>query len=897
MMKKITLLFLFLLTTSFGYSQILETFDPAPAVGVWISNPGEPMTTVEVVDATVDFATYGKVGRMVTDATSVPWQNAILTMTAFKIDITTTKTITADVYYVGGAIDILGKLAGGVEVNGAHPGTGWSLVTWDFTGLTGEYNTISFFPLRDGTGWIGTGGSTDVREVWIDNISAPAGNAIAAEITDEAPIPTNDSADVISVYSDTYTSNYTVLNPGWGQSTSMSEIQINTNNTLKYANLNYQGIEYASSNVSTMEYVHLDYYTEDATALEFFLIAGGENAYNIAANEGITTGQWVGIDIELSTAYPDRDLTEAFQFKTVGNGTIYLDNLYFWKAPTDPLTDATLSDLQVDGATISDFGSGTTDYDYALSPGTTVIPQITTATPTNTNVTSVTMNQATVLPGDATVVVLSEDGTVTETYTISFIFEGPATAAPTPPARDAANVISFYSDAYTDTTIDDFDFGLCGASPAVAEVMIAGNATQQWLGQGCQGISIETNRINASTFTNLHFDFFTDDAIDGAVFNLKLVDWAGNATDAGSTGLEVVFNAGTSTKLIGNEWVSVDVDITSLGGMVLGNLERGDIAQIHISSNLPNAWYDNLYLYKEVYVPGTCSDGIMNQDETGIDCGGTISGCAPCSGLPTVAAPTPPARAAADVISFYSDAYTDTTIDDFDFGLCDGGVPNLAVSEVMIAGNPTQNYLKPGCQGVDIQLNRIDASTFTNLHFDFFTDDAIDGAVFNLKLVDWAGNATDAGSTGLEVVFNAGTSTKLIGNEWVSVDVDITSLGGMVLGNLERGDIAQIHISSNLPNAWYDNLYLHKDTTLGINNFEIEGLTAYPNPTNNHWVISTKDQIINSIEVFNVLGKRVLSVQPNALSAKVDASSLSPGMYISTITTELGTTSRKLIKN
>ena len=470
----------------------------------------------------------------------------------------------------------------------------------------------------------------------------------------------------------------------------------------------------------------------------------------------------------------------------------------------------------------------------------------------------------------------------------------PAIAAPTPPIRDAADVISIYSDAYTNVTIDDFDLGLCGVSPAVAEETIGGNLTQHYLGAGCQGISIENNRIDVSQFKRLHFDFFTDETdLIGKVFNIKLVDWAGNPTEAGSTGLEVNFNNGTSPAIVTGSWVSVDVDISAISGLVSGNLTRSDIAEIHITSNLPNAWYDNIYFYDKI-TPGTCSDGIMNQDETGIDCGGTISGCTPCTGPPTVAAPIPPNRVAADVISIYSDAYTDITIDDFDFGLC-GSTP--AASEVTISGNLTQNYLGAGCQGISMETNRIDASAFTHLHFDFFTNEvSLIGKVFNIKLVDWAGNPTEAGSTGLEVNFNDGTSPAIVTGSWVSVDVDITSLGGMIGGNLTRSDVAQIHITSNLPNAWYDNLYLHKNTTLGIKDYEIEGLTVYPNPTRNSWNISTKNEIINLIEIFNVLGKSVISLRPNSITVNIDASNLATGMYFSKISTDSGTSTRKLIK-
>ena len=209
------------------------------------------------------------------------------------------------------------------------------------------------------------------------------------------------------------------------------------------------------------------------------------------------------------------------------------------------------------------------------------------------------------------------------------VIGGPMVSAPTPPAREPGDVISIYSDAYADVVIDDFDFGLCGFSPAVAEEMIAGNPTQRYLGEGCQGINFENNRIDASAFTHLHFDFYTDETyVIDKVFNLKLVDWAGNETEAGATGLEVNFNAGTNPAMIAGAWVSVDVDITVFGPLVIGNLTTSDLAQIHITSNLPNAWYDNLYLYKGESLLETCNDGVMNQDETGIDCGGAM--CPAC---------------------------------------------------------------------------------------------------------------------------------------------------------------------------------------------------------------------------------------------------------------------------
>jgi PKD repeat protein len=84
--------------------------------------------------------------------------------------------------------------------------------------------------------------------------------------------------------------------------------------------------------------------------------------------------------------------------------------------------------------------------------------------------------------------------------------------------------------------------------------------------------------------------------------------------------------------------------------------------------------------------------------------------------------------------------------------------------------------------------------------------------------------------------------------------------------------------------------------SLSTKDFQIEGLSTHPNPTTNAWNISTKNQVIKYIEVFNILGSRVITLSPNSLKATIDASSLNSGMYITKISTELGTQTKKLIK-
>ena len=186
------------------------------------------------------------------------------------------------------------------------------------------------------------------------------------------------------------------------QATQTTEFQIDGNNTLEYANLNYQGFEYSTTDVTAMEYVHLDYYTDDATALNFSVISDGkENAYTIP----VVTGSWQSIDISMSE-YTVADLTQAIQFKTEGDGTVYLDNLYFWKAPT--VAGTQLADLTVDGSSIADFGASKTSYSVELPFGTTTVPTV-AATTADTNASAV-VTAATSIPGTTTIAITAQDG-------------------------------------------------------------------------------------------------------------------------------------------------------------------------------------------------------------------------------------------------------------------------------------------------------------------------------------------------------------------------------------------------------------------------------------------------------------------------------------------------------
>jgi hypothetical protein len=73
-------------------------------------------------------------------------------------------------------------------------------------------------------------------------------------------------------------------------------------------------------------------------------------------------------------------------------------------------------------------------------------------------------------------------------------------------------------------------------------------------------------------------------------------------------------------------------------------------------------------------------------------------------------------------------------------------------------------------------------------------------------------------------------------------------------------------------------------------------IMAYPNPSENRVTISSKFKIINTVTLYDVLGKEVLTLQPNGLSTMIDISNFATGMYIAKISTGSGATNLRLMK-
>ena len=189
----------------------------------------------------------------------------------------------------------------------------------------GVYNTFVIIMTR----YVTTAGIS-----YLDNIdySTPAEVIIPDAPTTAPSAPTYAASEVISIFSDEYTSPEGInLNPNWGQATVVTEETIADNTVLKMASLDYQGIEITPAlDLSAKTKLHLDYFTGDSTNLSFFLISPGPQEKGYELDVTTTPGEWNSIDIDLSHFSDVVDLSDVFQLKVVGNGTVYFDNIFFF---------------------------------------------------------------------------------------------------------------------------------------------------------------------------------------------------------------------------------------------------------------------------------------------------------------------------------------------------------------------------------------------------------------------------------------------------------------------------------------------------------------------------------------------------------------------------------------
>jgi hypothetical protein len=340
-----------------------------------------------------------------------------------KLDFTTHSGFKLKVYSSTAGYNVLVKLedkanpAINTEVSrtttvGANA---WEELTFPFAGSeSGKYDKIIlFFQLNTNT----------TATYYIDDFAYYGSGSGATSPTTAAPTPpARDANDVISIFSNAYT-NITGIdyNPNWGQATVTTTIDIAGNATLKYAGLNYQGTDFSGNaqDVAAMEFLHIDYWTANSTALNASIISTGPSEKAKALTVP-TNGNWTSIDIPLSEFTPPVNLANIIQLKFDGNGDIFLDNIYFYKTSggggTPGTNLATNGDFETGDATGWALfqNGGTAALDNTINNGGSWSGKLATGGPSNPAFKQERIGAGTVQAGDVVRISFDHKGAIVQ---------------------------------------------------------------------------------------------------------------------------------------------------------------------------------------------------------------------------------------------------------------------------------------------------------------------------------------------------------------------------------------------------------------------------------------------------------------------------------------------------
>jgi hypothetical protein len=171
---------------------------------------------------------------------------------------------------------------------------------------------------------------------------------------------------------------------------------------------------------------------------------------------------------------------------------------------------------------------------------------------------------------------------------------GQPTPAPVPPVRLPANVISMYSNAYTNVPIDTWNTRWQFSTADEFFITISGDNVIQYKNLNFVGIEFTSNKINATAMTHFHIDIWTpDNTASPNNFKVKLIDFGANGTFGGGDDKEHEITI-TRPALISSNWVSIDVPLSTFTGLTT----RANLAQLVLSGTIPNVFVDNVYFYR-----------------------------------------------------------------------------------------------------------------------------------------------------------------------------------------------------------------------------------------------------------------------------------------------------------
>jgi len=350
-MKKITLL-LFMSICFVGYSQleVVQDFENGGLGGPFGG------AVAEIVPDPATDGTNGSVAKLTASSGGQFFQGINIVLSE-NVDLTSDITMEIDAYSLE-PITFAPKVVGGVDgapdstAAVSHSGSGWETLTITFnegldntTTADGVYTAFVIYYNWDPDTDFFIDPPID-REFFVDNIKGTVAEAVEAT-PPSTPAPTPPDApdnEIINVYSDAYAQEASNFDAGFCGSNSVTEFQIDGNNTILYNFNACQGIQLVSPvDASTFTTLNFDFYIdEQVTDFVGKVISVKLNQTNgpgpdddifldivltDASNPPLSSGEWITLSATVDLS--QFDALDEFVI-TAGTlaGNLYYDNFY-----------------------------------------------------------------------------------------------------------------------------------------------------------------------------------------------------------------------------------------------------------------------------------------------------------------------------------------------------------------------------------------------------------------------------------------------------------------------------------------------------------------------------------------------------------------------------------------
>ncbi len=206
--------------------------------------------------------------------------------------------------------------------------------------------------------------------------------------------------------------------------------------------------------------------------------------------------------------------------------------------------------------------------------------------------------------------------------------------------------------------------------------------------------------------------------------------------------------------------------------------------------------------------------------------------------------------------------------------------------------------------GVDVVT---DVSVNDTFHIDYFIPSSVEpgslGHQFYIDLISrntsnqntesfYGVGVGQGGTPAFEVI-----DEQMVFDQWVGLDIPLSTFANRGF-DVNRFFQYKIAASSDLRTklGYFDNMYFYNQATASTGSVNNTDFRIFPNPASNAWNVVSSNGTIQSIELFSMLGNRVVSQKVNGNRSSIDNSSLAKGVYLAKISTSEGSTTIKLIK-